>query len=102
MKNGEPVCDAWLWLDSRSSDIAKKLTNLASEEMRFIATGTGMFQSSQLLFMETHHPEILDKAKTAFHCKDWIYYKLTELRLLIHQSLVLLLVILEHRTMMIM
>ena len=82
-KNGEPVCDAWLWLDSRSSDIAKKLTNLESEEMRFIATGTGMFsgqQSSQLLFMETHHRETLDKAKTAFHCKDWIYYKLTGIK----------------------
>jgi len=79
-EKGEPVCDAWLWLDSRSSDIAKKLSNLASEEMRFISTGTGMFagqQSSQLLFMETHHPEILNKSKTAFHCKDWIYYKLT-------------------------
>ena len=58
----------------------QKLSNLASEEMRFISTGTGMFagqQSSQLLFMETHHPEILNKSKTAFHCKDWIYYKLT-------------------------
>jgi len=82
-ENGEPVCDAWLWLDSRSSDIAKKLSNLESEEMRFIATGTGMFsgqQSSQLLFMETHHPETLDKSKTAFHCKDWIYYKLTGIK----------------------
>ena len=57
--------------------------NLESEEMRFIATGTGMFsgqQSSQLLFMETHHRETLDKAKTAFHCKDWIYYKLTGIK----------------------
>ncbi|MBD1148033.1 carbohydrate kinase [Pelagibacterales bacterium SAG-MED31] len=82
-KNGEPVCDAWLWLDSRSSDIAKKLSTLETEEMRFISTGTGMFsgqQSSQLLFMEKYHPEILDKSKTAFHCKDWLYYKLTGIK----------------------
>ena len=82
-KNGEPVCDAWLWLDSRSSEIAKKLSTLDAEENRFVATGTGMFsgnQSSQLLFMEKNYPEILDKAKTAFHCKDWIYYKLTGIK----------------------
>ncbi len=79
-KNGEPVCDAWLWLDSRSSDIAKKLSTLESEEFRFNSTGTGMFsgqQSSQLLFMDKYHPEILNKSKTAFHCKDWLYFKLT-------------------------
>ena len=37
-KNGEPVCDAWLWLDSRSSDIAKKLSTLKTEELRFTST----------------------------------------------------------------
>ena len=79
-KNGDPVCDAWLWLDSRSSKEAEEISKLNSENERFMATGTGMFsgqQSSQLVFMEKNHPELLDKARSAFHCKDWLYYKLT-------------------------
>ena len=82
-KEGNPVCDAWLWLDARSSEIAKGLTNLESENSRFNATGTAIFagqQSAQISYMEKNNPEILNKSTTAFHCKDWIYYKLTNIR----------------------
>ena len=82
-KKGTPVCDAWLWLDSRSSDIAKKLSKLNSEKLRFDLTGTGIFagqQSSQISYMDKNNPEILDQSSTAFHCKDWIYFKLTNVR----------------------
>ena len=82
-KKGKPVCDAWLWLDSRSSDIAKKLSKLNSEKLRFDLTGTGIFagqQSSQISYMDKNNPEILDQSSTAFHCKDWIYFKLTNVR----------------------
>ena len=75
-KEGNPVCDAWLWLDARSSEIAKGLTNLESENSRFNATGTAIFagqQSAQISYMEKNNPEILNKSTTAFHCKDWIY-----------------------------
>ena len=54
-KNGSPVCDAWLWLDSRSSKEAEEISKLNTENERFMATGTGIFsgqQSSQLIFME--------------------------------------------------
>ena len=81
--DGEPTCDAWLWMDSRSSNIAKKLSSLQTEEARFSATGTGIFggqQSSQMNFIESESPEILDKSKTAFHCKDFLYMKLTNVR----------------------
>ena len=82
-KKGKPVCDAWLWLDSRSSDIVKKLSKLNSEKLRFDLTGTGIFagqQSSQISYMDKNNPEILDQSSTAFHCKDWIYFKLTNVR----------------------
>ncbi len=80
---GDPVCDAWLWLDARSSGIVKELTNLESENSRFNATGTAIFagqQSAQISYMEKNNPEILNKSTTAFHCKDWLYYKLTNIR----------------------
>ena len=82
-KEGNPVCDAWLWLDARSSGVVKELANLESENSRFNATGTAIFagqQSAQISFMEKHNPQILNKSTTAFHCKDWIYYKLTKIR----------------------
>ena len=31
----------------------------------------------QLAWMTRHRPEILARATTAFHCKDWLYFKLT-------------------------
>ena len=82
-KKGNPVCDAWLWLDARSSENVKKLSNLESDNARFNATGTALFagqQSCQISHMEEHDPEILNQSATAFHCKDWLYYKLTNIR----------------------
>ena len=79
-KEGNPVCDAWLWLDSRSSQIAKKLSESDTEDQRFFSTGTGIFagqQSSQILYMENKYSDLLNKSETAFHCKDWLYFKLT-------------------------
>ena len=64
--DGEPTCDAWLWMDSRSSKIAKKLSSLPTEEARFSATGTGIFggqQSSQMSYIESYSPDIFDLSK---------------------------------------
>ena len=82
-KDGEPTCDAWLWMDSRSAKIAKDLSFLPTEEARFNATGTGMFagqQGSQLNYIESTSPDILNKSITAFHCKDYLYMKMTGVR----------------------
>ena len=82
-KDGEPTCDAWLWMDSRSAKIAKNLSLLPTEEARFNATGTGMFagqQGSQMNYIESSSPNILNKSETAFHCKDYLYMKLTDVR----------------------
>ena len=43
-------------------------------------TGCGMNacnQSAQLLWLKRHAPEVLARAATACHCKDWLYFKLT-------------------------
>lgn len=79
-RDGEPVAPAWLWLDARAGDIATELTRRASYRRQYETTGTGINacqQSVHLLHMSRHTPEWLERATTAFHCKDWLYFKLT-------------------------
>lgn len=76
---GEPVEPAWLWLDSRSAEIVDEMRQSPDDRTRFTLTGTGLAacqQGPQLQWMKRHQPEILKRAATAFHCKDWLYYKL--------------------------
>lgn len=76
---GEPIGPAWLWLDSRAAEIVEELRAASDSRARFELTGTGLAacqQGPQLQWMKRHRPELLAKAATAFHCKDWLYYKL--------------------------
>jgi erythritol kinase len=78
-----PVCDAWLWLDARAAPTVTRLADDASERARFEATGTGLNtcqQGSQLAHMLHHHPDMLDRAEVALHCKDWLFLNLTGVR----------------------
>jgi len=82
-KHGKPVCPAWLWLDARASGIVNERQGTDADQKRFQITGTGLNacqQSTQLLWMNRHATHLLDKSETAFHCKDWIYFKLTGTR----------------------
>jgi len=82
-KNGDSVCPAWLWLDSRAGQIVEQFSSSENETKRFQISGTGINacqQSAQLLFMKQNHEHLLRKSDTAFHCKDWLYFKLTEQR----------------------
>jgi erythritol kinase len=50
---------------------------------RFEATGTGLNtcqQGAQLAHMDRFTPDLLDRAETALHCKDWLYLNLTGVR----------------------
>lgn len=82
-KAGEPVGPAMLWLDARAStEIA---TLRASDHAARIAerTGTALnpaMQSGQLLWLHHHASARLDRAATALHCKDWLYFKATNER----------------------
>jgi erythritol kinase (D-erythritol 1-phosphate-forming) len=82
-KAGEPVAPAWLWLDARAAAIAEEFIASSAYNDHYARTGTGVNacqMSTQLTWMHRHRPEVLAKATTAFHCKDWLYYKLTGTR----------------------
>mgnify|MGYP000002103990 FL=1 len=77
---GEPVGDAWLWLDARAAATTAALARSDADPARFDATGTGLNtcqQGAQMAHMDRHCPERLDRAAIAFHCKDWLYFNLT-------------------------
>ena len=77
---GEPVGDAWLWLDARAAATTTALAQSARDPARFEATGTGLNtcqQGAQMAHMDRYCPERLDQAAVAFHCKDWLHFQLT-------------------------
>jgi erythritol kinase (D-erythritol 1-phosphate-forming) len=79
-EDGEPVAPAWLWLDARAADIVDEFTTSSHYADHYQRTGTGVNvcqMSVQLAWMQRYRPEVLAKASHAFHCKDWIYFKLT-------------------------
>ncbi len=79
-RNGEPVAPAWLWLDARAASIVEEFTGSTDYDAHYARTGTGVNvcqMSVQLAWMSRHRPEVLARATHAFHCKDWIYFKLT-------------------------
>jgi erythritol kinase len=80
---GEPVRPAWLWLDSRAAGLVDELAEAGVTRTIFPHTGCGLNacqQSVHLCWMVRHDPEALATATTAFHCKDWLYFKLTNIR----------------------
>jgi len=79
-KAGEPVAPAWLWLDARAAPIAEAFTQSPAYAAHYERTGTGVNacqMSMQLVWMSRNRPDVLARATTAFHCKDWLYYRLT-------------------------
>ncbi len=77
---GEPVAPAWLWLDSRAASIVDQLERDGVRQRIFPFTGCGLNacqQNAHLLWLKAHAPDVLARATTAFHCKDWLYLKLT-------------------------
>jgi erythritol kinase (D-erythritol 1-phosphate-forming) len=72
---GEPVAPAWLWLDARAASTAENYIKSDKHAGHYARTGTGVNacqMNVQLAYMATHKPEILSRATTAFHCKDWL------------------------------
>jgi erythritol kinase len=82
-KGGEPVAPAWLWLDSRAAAIAEEYTRSPGYAAHYERTGTGVNacqQNVQLAWLKRHSPEVLARAQSAHHCKDWLYFRLTGFR----------------------
>lgn len=79
-RDGEPVGPGWLWLDARAAKIVDEFRARPEDGKRFARTATGLAacqQGPQLLLMKQTAPERLSRAATAFHCKDWLYFRLT-------------------------
>ncbi|MGN6551717.1 MAG: FGGY family carbohydrate kinase, partial [Pararhizobium sp.] len=82
-RDGEPVMGGMLWLDSRAGSLVDAARANPEDRRRFELTGTGLNacqQGAQLQWLRDHAPAVLDATATAFHCKDWLYYKLTAVR----------------------
>ncbi len=80
---GEPVAPAFLWLDARAASIAEEFTRHSEYPAHYKRTGTGVNacqMSTHLVWMARHQPQVLARAASAFHCKDWLYFKLTGAR----------------------
>lgn len=80
-KDGEPVGPATIWLDNRAGSIVEEYVNSPHYAGHYERTGTGLSVvqlSVKLAWMKRNRPEILVRATQAFHCKDWIYFKLTD------------------------
>ncbi|MDE0113897.1 MAG: carbohydrate kinase [Albidovulum sp.] len=78
--DGEPVHDGWLWLDSRAAEEAKEIAESEGIESIYRHTASGVTvcqMRTHFLWMKRNAPELLSKAATAFHCKDWLYLRLT-------------------------
>ena len=79
-RDGEPVGGGLLWLDSRAADLVADFTKTPAYDAHYRSTGSGLngcMASGQLAWMKRNQPERLARATTAFHCKDWIYFRLT-------------------------
>jgi len=80
---GEPVAPAWLWLDARTAPFIEAYRASPAGRRHYELSGCGLNACSQgphLAWMRKHSPEMLSHAATAFHCKDWLYFKLTGVR----------------------
>ncbi|SMF21916.1 erythritol kinase (L-erythritol 4-phosphate-forming) [Tistlia consotensis] len=77
---GRPVAPAWLWLDTRAAPVVEELAASGARAALGRLTGCGLNasnQSGQLVWLKRHRPELLERAATAFHCKDWLYFRMT-------------------------
>ena len=78
-----PITPAILWLDARAAQLVEDLRESGAARAAFAFTGTGLAacqQPAQLLWLDRNRPDLLERATTAFHCKDWLYLKLTGVR----------------------
>ena len=79
-RQGRPVGDALLWLDSRAAGIVAEFEKNGGRAAAGQFTGCGMNacnQSAQLHWLARRQPERIAAAATAMHCKDWLFFNLT-------------------------
>ena len=78
-KDGNPVCDAILWNDTR----AKAMVDLDYDAINKMCAGyctTPLFAGAApiiLKWIKANHPDKYEKIHMVLHCKDWINFKMT-------------------------
>lgn len=78
--DGRPVAPALLWLDSRAASLVESFRAGERNAAHYQRTGSGLNacqQGPQLAWLQDHDADMLARASTVFHCKDWLYFKLT-------------------------
>lgn len=78
--DGNPVRSGIFWCDGRATDAVESWHQEGIAREAFALCGTAVntgTQSCQLEWLKNHEPESLERASSIFHCKDWIFYKLT-------------------------
>jgi erythritol kinase (D-erythritol 1-phosphate-forming) len=81
--DGRPVGPALLWLDSRAARLVEEIRASPQNMPLYRRTGSGLNacqQGPQLAWLQANAPECVSRAATAFHCKDWLYFRLTGMR----------------------
>ena len=77
---GEPIHNGWLWLDARAAAEARDIAASEGIDLIYRTTGAGVNvcqMRTHLTWIKRHEPELLNRAETALHCKDWLYFNLT-------------------------
>jgi erythritol kinase len=82
-EDGRPVAPALLWLDSRAARLVEEIRASSHNAALYGRTGSGLNacqQGPQLAWLQANARECVSAATTAFHCKDWLYFRLTGMR----------------------
>ena len=80
---GQPAGPALIWLDARAAALTEEMRGSAAGRRHFESTGSGLAacqMGPQLMWLDRHRPEVMARAATAFHLKDWLTFKLTGMR----------------------
>src|SRR5260370_16303281 len=71
------------WLDARAASLVSDYMKTDAYAEHYALTGSGLnacMASGQLAWMKRWQPDRIARAATCFHCKDWLYFKLTGVR----------------------
>jgi erythritol kinase len=81
--DGRPAGPALIWLDSRAAQLVEGIRAGPQNAALYQRTGSGLNacqQGPQLAWLQANAADCLSRAATAFHCKDWLYFRLTGMR----------------------
>lgn len=80
-KDGDPLCNAVVWLDDRAKDQAKEISKVISSEELYRLTGVtdmnGFVPLSKLLWFRQKRPSLYEQAYKFLLLEDYLLYRLT-------------------------